>query len=107
MPLMPFSSSSSPLTVRTRMRKTTFSPRLNWLLSTQIGPVAPSAVLPRTMSPSMNSFCACWASAAEANPSMVANKAIADNLSIFIGSPCAIKDAARHLPMIIYLSAAL
>src|SRR5262245_46769153 len=59
---MPAVSSGLPCRLRTRMRKTTFSPRLNWLVSTQIGPVAPSGVLPRTMSPSTNSFwisCAC------------------------------------------------
>src|SRR5262249_38467214 len=54
---MPAVSSGLPCRLRTRIRNTTFSPRLNWLVSTQIGPVAPSGVVPPTMSPSTNSFC--------------------------------------------------
>src|SRR5205823_9684239 len=65
-------------------------------LSTQIGPVAPIAVLPRTMSPSMNSFCGCWACAGPANPSTATDNAMAANVAVLIGSPLRSKDAGRH-----------
>src|SRR5262245_12943783 len=83
---MPAVSSGLPCRLRTRMRNTTFSPRLNWLVSTQIGPVAPSGVLPRTMSPSTNSFwisCAC----ADAQLTTAANETAATIFTAGIEKP--------------------
>src|SRR5215475_2768381 len=85
---MPAISSGLPCRLRTRMRNTTFSPRLNWLVSTQIGPVAPSGVLPRTISPSTNSFCISCA-CADAQLATAANETAA---TILVGDiekpPC-------------------
>src|SRR5580704_18253478 len=62
-PLISLSSSGLPVISRTRTLNTAFSSCLNWLLSTQVGPVWPLPVLPRTMSPSMKIDWACCACA--------------------------------------------
>src|SRR5262249_772545 len=83
---MPAVSSGLPCRLRTRIRNTTFSPRLNWLVSTQIGPVAPRGGLPRTMLTSTNSFwisCAC----AHAQLRTAANEAAATIFTAGIEHP--------------------
>src|SRR6476469_1297864 len=78
--LRPLSPSDWPAASSTRIRQTTFSSRLNWLLSTQNGPGAPGCA-PRTRSPSTNNCLRAtpWAPAASTSPTMAAKSTTTGN----------------------------
>src|SRR6478609_676084 len=92
--LRPLSSSDWPAASSTRIRQTTFSSRLNWLLSTQNGPGAPCCA-PRTRSPSTNNCLRAtpWAPAASTSPTMAVKPTTTGNA--FIKSPSCCDQTSR------------